>query len=227
MTSDYLSMPQGEFFAWEQNFLEVATPKAVTWGVPPAQMAELNSGQTAYEDAYNAGNKSKKGTRTGEQTQTLNEKTKSFKGLIRAFVKQFLNGNPAVTPTDRKALGITVYKTFRSASETPKSVPDIFIESLTGSRLKITARQQPDALGRASRGKPKEAAEFEVALWPGDNPPPNGDLCLIKVQSKRSPTIVNMNPSDAGKSVYGWGRWIGHKKQLGAWSAQDKEIIGN
>ncbi len=221
----YLPQTEESFNEWQDNFGEKLAPNIAKWEIPPSEADDLTKLRTAYEAAYNVANMGKKTTRTGEQIRAKDTATSAYKSALRQFVNKNLSFNELVTESDKVALRITVRDKSRTLSGTPESMPDLFAEPLNGSRLKVTARQQPHADGRARRGRPDDASCFELAIWLGNSPPADGDPCLDKRRFTRTPCTIKLPAEDAGKLLTIYARWIGHLGQLGPWSMQFDAMV--
>ena len=223
--ADFLPGDEAGFWDWQDNFIGGVTPNILAWGITAPQLAVLTGLQSPYLTAYAAANKGKKTVRTTAQNNTKKTTTKSYKSGIRAFVKQFIAFNSAITDDQRKTLGVTVRDKVRTPSTTPTAIPDLFVAPMKSSRFKVTARQQPDAQGRRKRGKPKDTKEFEIAVWIGDNAPLTGDSVAMKLRFGKSPGIIPIDPLNVGKTASLYARWIGKKGQLGPWSNPEEEVV--
>lgn len=223
---DYLPRGEAEFFEWQNNFVDLVSTNAAAWNITPAELGVLTALQTDYLPKYDVANKSKSTTRTSQQVLAKNASTKEYKKGVRKFVKQHIAFNDAVTDDDRLALKVTVRDTVRTPSGTPVTVPDLFLDTLKGSRVKVNVRQQPDANGVSKRGKPDDASAFEAAVWVGANPPDDPELCPRKERSGKTSLILAFTPEDVGKTILVWVRWIGLNGQKGSWNGPEEEVVG-
>jgi hypothetical protein len=223
---DYLPKGEAEFFEWQDNFVPMVTTNAAAWNITPLELGVLTALQTDYLPKYAVANKSKSTTRTSQQVLAKNTSTKNYKAGVRKFVKQHIAFNDAVTDDDRLALKVNVRDTVRTPSGTPATVPDAFLDSLKGSRIKITVRQQPDASGVSKRGKPDDASAFEAAVWTGANPPSNPEDCPRKERSSKTTLTLEFAAADIGKTISVWVRWIGLAGQKGSWNGPEEEVVG-
>lgn len=222
---DYIPAGEKEFFDWQNNFATILAAGAATWNVPTATLTSLDSLRNDYENKYALANKGKKASRTPLQIKQKKDATKLYEAAIRQVVKEFLAFNSLVSDDDRLNLGITVRDFIKTASTTPKTIPVLTVLPVNGSRLKITVKQQPDADGISRRGKPEDAASFEVAIWIGDGAPKDGDKCTIKHEYTKSPVTLSFSPEDSNKDATIFVRWIGYGKQQGSWSNGITEVI--
>ncbi|MBK5286620.1 MAG: hypothetical protein JJE25_14595 [Bacteroidia bacterium] len=223
---DYLPKGEAEFNEWQDNFIPIVTANEIAWNIANAALVALVDLQADYQPKYAVANKSKSTTRTGQQVKAKNLSTAAYKKGVRKFVNQYIAFNDVVTDDDRLAMKVTVRDTVRTPSGIPASVPDIFIDTMKGSRIKVTVRQQPDEEGRSKRGKPDDAAQFEVAVWAGDNAPDDPEDFPRKERSGKSPLVLAFAPADKGKAVNVYARWIGHKGQEGTWAGPEDDVVG-
>lgn len=223
---DYLPKGEAGFNEWQDNFMPIVVANKVPWNISPTALIALQALQADYKPKYLVANKSKSTTRSGQQVKAKNLSTAAYKKGVRKFVKQFIAFNDLVTDDDRVSMKVTVRDTVRTPSGTPASVPDIFIDTMKGSRIKVTVRQQPDSEGRSKRGKPDDAAQFEVAVWVGANAPADPEEFPRKERSGKSPLVLAFAPADKGKAVFVYARWIGHKGQEGTWAGPEDDVVG-
>ncbi len=225
MTRDYMPQTEEKFFGWQKNFTEQVTKNLAAWNIPPAAAEALSTAKAAYDPAYEVANLANKAIRTPQQTKRKNVATDDYRKAIRKFVKQWLAFNDAVSDDQRLALGITIVDVVRSATGVPATIPDVVVEPMPGSKLKVSYRQAPGADGTSRRGKPSDAAEIEIAAWIGPDAPASGESCFIKSRYSKGPVVLRFSGDDAGKTVYIFARWIGKGKQPGDWGNAVIEII--
>ena len=225
MNKDYIPPREDAFNEWQTNFGVVLTPNIAAWGIPIAAADDLTKQKAAYEKAYEVANMGKQNTRTKQQIQAKDDATVAYKASLRLFVKNYLAFNTLVEDQERLALGITVRDKVRTRSERPNSVPDLFCTTASGNRIIVTVRQQPNSDGRNRRGKPADADGFQLALSMGINPPPEAEDCTNKILYTKSPVEIISLPSEAGKTLTVYARWIGKTGQPGLWSQAIQEVV--
>lgn len=221
---DWLPKAESGFFDWQHNFDEKLEPNLAKWGIPVEETNNLTKARDTYLPAYDVANKGKINTRTKQQIQDKNDATIAYQKEIRRFTKQWLSFNNKISNGERLALGIPIPDTVRTDSGVPASVPDMFITPLNGNSVKVTVRQQPDADGRSGRGKPADAAAFQLAIFVGENPPA-AEACIDKREFTKSPVQLTFQPADANKTVTVYARWIGFAQQKGKWCQASQEVV--
>ena len=225
MSRDYIPSQEEPFNEWQMNFSAVLAPNIAAWAIPVTAVDALTKQKADYEKAYAVANKGKINSRTREQVLAKNEATTSYKKSLRAFVMSNLAFNDLVTDPDRLLLGIRVRDNIRTKSGVPASVPDLFCTPVSGNRILVTVRQQPNSDGRSKRGKPADADGFQLSLSLGVEPAVAAEDCKTKILYKRSPAEIKNLPQDAGKILTVYARWIGMSGQLGQWSQGIEEVV--
>lgn len=225
MAKDYVPGTEKGFFDWQLNFYSILILNLVKWKIPEDATKDVNEKKDKYDPAYDAANEGKKKVRTAQQVKAKNDATLDYKKSLRKFVREWIAFNSNITDNERLAFQVTVQDTVRTPSGAPKGVPDMFLEPLNSSSIKVTVRQNPDSDGRSKRGRPADASGFELAVWIGPNPPANGDACLDRRLFTRSPKELQFKSEDVGKVVTFFARWIGKKQQTGKWSQCIQEVV--
>lgn len=225
MAKDYLPLPEEEFFEWQDNFGPIVQANLVKWGIPATETDAMAKAQADYLPAYAAANKGKKNVRSTEQIVSKNKTTGVYKKAIRAFVNKWISFNNAVSDNERSAMRLPIRDATRTPSTKPATIPSVVVVPMPGSNLKVTVRQAPDNKGVSKRGKPEDAAKFEIAAWIGANAPVDGDGCTMRKVYSKSPVMIKFSGSEAAKIATIFVRWIGHNNQEGDWSNGVEEVI--
>ncbi len=222
---DYIPAKQQEFNSWQSSFMEVLYQHQKDWQIPEAAVRELDDLQAIYSAAYAVGNKILLSSRTNVQASQLKKATMDYEAVLRRFIANHIRFNPFVSDSGKVALAVTVPDRTRTPRGTPVTIPFVSTMGVKGARVKIFVEQEPGKEGTSRRGKPKDAARIEVAVFVGEDAPSNPDLFPQKSQWGRSPVMINFNSDQAGSFVIIYARFVGYNNIGGHWSARHREII--
>jgi len=225
MAKSFIPLTDGAFNAWQVNFISVLQDNLDSWGIAESQITPLYTLQTAWTTAYTAGGKGAKGVRSSQQVKAKNMARKSYVSSIRAFVKQWITGNTAVTADQRVALGVALPVTHRTPAPVPATVPVIAAEQSSGTQIILSFKQQPGQDGNSRRGKPPHVGRLEFCYKVGDPAPASVGDCNLLASATRSPLKLNFDYPDAGKKMYGFGRWVNTRNQPGPWTPAPVMVV--
>jgi hypothetical protein len=204
---------------WVRNFMMVLSANAARWGIAGTLVTALGLLVTAFENAYAKRTQPDAGKVSVEQKKLA---LKALKKGTQDMVNGHINHNQSVTPDDRVALGLYVYKSGKSP--VPALTTTVVLRAVAGLVRQvvvyITDSATPD-----KRGKPYGALFAELACGVLDSPPAGvGDLPRVITATKWS-VILTFREEDRGKTVYIAGHWKGTGQKEGPWSAIISVII--
>lgn len=209
---DYLPSSDTEFIAWMHNFIGYASDNAAVLGLTAGDLTPIQAQQTTLENSYSdfmaaqAQAASKRQEKDDERT--VQEK------LVRPLVAR-LQAFTHVTDAQRRALGMTVRSTSRTAAATPTSRPIATID--TSKRLRhIIAFVDEDSPN--SRAKPDGVTGCEIWMKVGEPSPAGPDELKYLATDTRSPYVAEFEAADAGKMAFYMLRWVNTRGERGPWS---------
>jgi hypothetical protein len=219
ITPYYFPSKEADAGPWARNFMLVLSENAGRWGIAGPPVSALGVLVTAFEGAYGKRMLPDSGKVSVEQK---NLALKALKKGIQDMVNGHINHNPAVTPDDRVALGLYVYKPGKSPVPAPATT--VVLRAVPGLVRQI-AVYFTDSATPDKRGKPYGAEFMELACGVFPSPPAGvGDLPR-SVTATRSPAILSFREEDRGKTVYLAGHWKGSGTKEGPWSAIISAIV--
>lgn len=180
MAADYIPRNEEDFNEWQVNFMEVLTPAAPGWNVPPAVVTGLTTRQTDWTPKYAAGRD--EADPKPSQRVAKNDSRKLYIKAIRKAVKEALAFNPVVTNENRQTLGITIPDTERTRVAVPDRAPTVVIDKLAhlSHKLRIT-----DPLNPGSKKKPAGVTRINVYRFVGTTAPASvGQYTLMGSSTK-------------------------------------------
>ena len=221
MAGDYIPHPDGDFDAWQINFITYASAHAADLGldplvdIPPLTPAHGiwtsdYPANTAAQAAAEAARQAKDGARGG------------LEGVIRPLVAR-LQASPEVDDAERQALGITVRDRIPSAVDVPKSRPVVSID--TSQRLQHTIDFADEA---TPTRKAKPAGVRGAQLWVkiGDPAPLDPSELTFLATDTRTPYVATFAGADANQVAHYMLRWENTRGEAGPWSETASATIG-
>ncbi|MBS3913046.1 MAG: hypothetical protein KG003_00960, partial [Bacteroidetes bacterium] len=126
MAASYVPLKKSAFSVFEINLLTIVVANAGAWGILPADVTDLQALQTAFQNAWAISQVSQTATPTDRQTTNL--AMAEYVTAIRAFVKQWLKYNPAITPAEMTSMGVTINSTTRHHEPVPAFPPIVSVQ---------------------------------------------------------------------------------------------------
>ena len=218
--SDWIPPQDADFNGFGNTYVNYAVANAATLGLTTAQTDALTAARTAWLASYPA-------YLTGQQTQQSLTATKTtnrdtFAGVMRAVGGQ-LQSNPAVTDTQRQAMGLPVHDTIKTPVAPITTRPVLKIE--TEQRLRHTIRFTDESTP-TSRRKPAGAIGLELWMKRGGPPPTGIGECEPLGLITNSPNVEEFEPADGGKTIHYLARWQTTRGDKGPMSATTSATVG-
>jgi hypothetical protein len=204
---------------WTRNFVLVLAANATRWGIAEALVTALSALVTAFEAAYTKHLQPDSGKVSTEQK---NLALKALKKGVRDMVNGHINHNPAVTPDDRVALGLYVYKANKTPVPKPETTVVLRVEAGLVRELVVYFT---DSATTESRKKPYGVEAAELACGVLAAPPAEVEDLPRSVTASKSPAILTFREEDRGKTVYLAGRWKTARQKAGPWSGIVSAIV--
>ncbi len=127
MAGNYIPRPDGDFDAWQANFITYASANAAALGLDPlVDIPPLTAAQTTWSSDRAAHTAAQAAAQAARQAKVAARD--SFVGVIRPLVG-VLQASADVDDTERKALGITVPDTTPTPVGPPTTRPLVTVDS--------------------------------------------------------------------------------------------------
>ena len=221
MAADYIPGADGEFDAWQDNFITYASANAVALGldplidIPPLTTAQTiwtadRAANTAAQAAAEAARQAKDAARGG------------LEGVIRPLVAR-LQASSAVDDAERQALGITVRDTIPTPVEPPTTRPVISVD--TSQRLRHTIGFADEATP-TRKAKPAGVRGAQIWVKIGDPAPVDPSELTFLATDTRTPYVADFDGADANKVAHYMLRWESTRGEPGPWSETASATIG-
>ena len=150
--------------------------------------------------------KNKTNATTSQREETALAR-KDLTKWMRKFVKRNVYDNPMMNDADVSETGLKPHKTTKTKVTKPDTTPLMAYENGPGHSIDAFYRSAPKTKGNKGTGKPDGVALVEIAVWVGDNPPPDPKDWLRKVTGTKNPINIAFAALDAGKVASFAARW--------------------
>jgi hypothetical protein len=214
---DYIPKKDSELVPWGANFNSKVAANASRWGIPPEEVADLQSAYDAFVPLYR---KADSPERTTVIVAEKNAARKKLVALICAMAG-FRLKNPIITSAERVDMGLHVRDTTPTTIDVPKTRPELSIEVVDFRRLKVSFRDH----GSKSRAKPYGIDGAAIIFAALDAPPADHSALTCSVLATRTPHIIECTEEERGKTLYVAACWQNKKGQKGPWSEIISAIV--
>ena len=221
MAADYIPAPDGDFNAWQDNFVTYATANAAALGLDPlVDIPPLAAAQTTWTTDYAANTAAQAAAQAARQAKGAARS--AFEAVVRPLVG-VLQASAAVDDTERKALGITVPDTTPTPVGPPTTRPLVTVD--TAQRLQHTIAFQ-DELTPTSKAKPAGVRGAQIWVKIGDPPPVDPNELTFLATDTRTPYVTDFDGADGNKVAHYMLRWESTRGETGPWSETASATIG-
>jgi hypothetical protein len=222
MATDYIPDPDNDFTTWLANLLTYAAANAAALGLVPADLAPLTAQQTAWTAALTDHGAAQAGARSAREAKDAARH--ALETAVRALVKR-LQASADVDDAERRALGITVADTVRTATspEAAASRPRGAVDA--AQRLRHTIAFFDEATP-TRRAKPAGVMGCEIWVKIGDPAPTDPTQCQFLALDTATPYTAEYPGANAGKTAHYLLRWVTTRGDKGPWSETVSATIG-
>ena len=218
---DYIPSADGEFDAWQSNFVTYATANAAALGLDPlVDIPPLAAAQGVWSTDYAANTAAQAAAQAARQAKVAARD--SYESVIRPLVG-VLQASADVDDGERAALGITVPDTKPTPVGPPTSRPVVTVD--TAQRLQHTIAFG-DELTPTSRAKPDGVRGAQIWVKIGDPPPVDPNELTFLATDTRTPYVANFDGADGNKVAHYMLRWESTRGETGPWSETASATIG-
>ena len=211
----YIPEQQAIFYSWQKNYLNGIVAESVGWGIPPAEITDLQGLQTIYEALYLTGSKEQKITRTIREAEEFRTAEKNYKAGIRKFNSKWISKNDSVTSAQKLELGVTVQDTVPTRIEAVNFAPQVVVDKISGGMhtLRFINPEDPDSKKMPYGQKIILRTVVSTANLPEDQIPWSGSETVKRFLHEVSFTI-----GDKGKTAYYIACYESNRGERGPWS---------
>ena len=221
MAGDYIPRPDGDFDAWQTNFVDYAVANAIALGLDPiVDIPPLTAAQGVWASDYPANTAAQAAAEAARQAKV--GARSAFEGVVRPLVAR-LQASPEVDDTERQALGITVRDTIATPVQPPTTRPVVSVD--TSQRLRHTIAFA-DELAPTSKAKPDGVRGAQLWIKIGDPAPVGASELTFLATDTRTPYVADFTGTDANKVAHYMLRWENTRGETGPWSETASATIG-
>ena len=218
MATSFIPTSDAKFNDWQSNLLAKLQQGAKKWGIPTAQMTELENLKKEFEIRYTAADNP--ATRTRAAVTMKNEARKAYESAIRSVLKAYVTYNPAVSDEDRINMGLPIHKTSRTSVAVPATYPEYTVET----SLRQIIIHFRDA-GKERKAKPTGVGGALIRWDILDTPPTKAIDLLNSALDTASPYTLRFTENQRGSRVYFALAWQNTKGEVGPWSEIGMAIV--
>ncbi len=221
MAGDYIPRPDGDFDAWQANFITYATANAAALGLDPlVDIPPLTAAQTPWTTDRAANTAAQSAAQSARQAKDVSRG--GLEGVIRPLVAR-LQASGDVDDAERAALGITVPDTIPTPVVPPVTRPVVSVD--TSQRLQHTI-SFADELTPTRKAKPDGVRGAQVWVKIGDPAPVDPSELTFLATDTRTPYVATFDGGDANKVAHYMLRWESTRGEPGPWSETASATIG-
>lgn len=202
----YIPARDGDFNVWVNNFADYIAANYVALGLSLSDSNAMQSLESTWNTAYNA---AIAGSTRGPMTVNVKDTAKTNAVQRARQLAVIIQANPAITDSQKTALGITLRKTNKTPIPPPTSSP--LLTFIAATPLQHTLRWA-DQTTPALRAMPFGVVALELDVWvftpitPPPPPGPPGPPTMVLTLTKQ-PAAINFTSDQIGKMAFYQGNW--------------------
>lgn len=203
-------------FDYQRNLITRCIAGATAWGITPAKLTALAPFRTAYETAFLAA--SNTGLQNPAATAARDASWVAYLPYIEDLLKHNILNNVAISAADKVALAIhTTGGNTTAPAPAPATMPIVSLVPEEAAALHVV---YADAATPSIHSKPANVAFLEV-VYKFDAPAPASPAeCHERINVSRSHEAIHFEPTQRGKTIYAYARWVNRNGKQGPWSGQ-------
>ncbi len=219
--ADYIPAADGDFDAWQDNFITYATANAAALGLDPLiDIPPLTAAQGVWTTDRAANTAAQAAAESARQAKVAARG--GLEGLVRPLVAR-LQASAAVDDAERQALGITVRDTIATPVVAPITRPVVSVD--TSQRLQHTIGFADEATP-TRKAKPDGVRGAQIWVKIGDPVPIDPSELTYLATDTRTPYVAAFAGADANKVAHYMLRWESTRGEPGPWSETASATIG-
>lgn len=215
----YIPTDDTKFDIFQNILLSAVSNHYVSWEIPVEEIEKLKELQKTWKELriktfspYH---------RTHQDVKLKNENKKAYLGLIRTFVKQWIQKNQKMADSDRVRAGFKLNARSIPPKYTPPPhlIPDVLMKYMENSevRIRLIPPKKRSRYGLIKKtGKPDNVEYIQLVYDIGEHKGGPTE-CRFRVMLTKMFTTLYFDPADAGKLVTLYARYMNHKHEPGPW----------
>ena len=209
---DFIPEKDADFNNWANSYVKDVKINFAALGLTQLQATNLDNAFAAWESGYTGHSAALAAADAALQIK-LSTNT-ALKTIIREYTK-IIQANPAITNSQKAALGITVYKATRTPSPVPTTRPIADVDNRQRFEHIIHFFNEGS---HKSKAKPEGVRGCEIWCKVGGTAPLDSSELKFLATDTKTPYIARFEGTDAGKTVHYMLRWINTRSEVGPWS---------
>jgi len=208
-------------FDFMNNTLTYCVPNAVAWSIPDDVIKDLQTKGVNYSKNYAIANNRQ--TQSPAATVARDASWSIVKPPLVDLYNDYLINNDAISAADKQALNIYTVNNGGSAPiPAPVTTPTVTLTAIQIAVLKVLFT---DSDTPGSHAKPNGISFCELWYKIDGAAPASPDECPDSCYISRSGSTMVFEPTQRGKTIYVYARWVTRTGKTGQWSAQFSAII--
>lgn len=213
---DFIPRRDGDFDAWQKNYVAYAVAHSPALGLTHADVDALEDLQTGWRKKL--GQNTEALAMAEASTAAKREARAAFEQLLRSISAR-IRATATIDDAERAALGLSLM----SGPPTPSPAPDSFpVLALAGADRLLHRIHLADNLSPLRKTRPRgmAGAELRLFLSPPNTPAPADPADFdFYALATRTPALVEFAAADGGLTAHYVARWLSTRGQPGPWSA--------
>lgn len=208
-------------FEVSNTVLRMITESGEKWGVPRSVTTDFTTVMADYNSNYQVANN--RSTQSPGATAARNASWSPVKVQLTEIYNNYFLNNPAISVSDKEILGINIINQGGKAPfPAPTSTPNV---TLSSEQISILYVVFSDSATPNSHAKPEGVAFCEICYKIDGVAPVTPEECPLNKYISRSHEPLVFEPSQRGKVVYLYARWVNRNSKTGPWSGVFTSII--
>jgi len=223
MAKESYSIPisPSECYDVSNTVLRMLIKFGAQWKVPAPVITDFQTLMDGYNSTYQVA--SNRSTQSPGATAARKAAWSNTKPLLVEIYNSYLVNNPDISVSDKEAMGIFVINQGgKTPYPAPTTIPNITLSSEQISLLYVLFN---DSATPSSHAKPEGVAFCELRYKIDGASPTSPEECSQSAYVSRSHEAIVFEPSQRGKVVYGYARWINRNSKTGPWGGLVTTVI--
>ncbi|MBP1640373.1 MAG: hypothetical protein H6Q17_1956 [Bacteroidetes bacterium] len=206
---------------YQKSVVSYSETKAVLWSIPAEFMADLKISSADYDQKSMVANN--RSTQCPAATAAREDSWNTLAPKLDKLYLKYLLNNDAISASDKQVLNIY---TVSHGGATPYAAPATTpILNLSSEKISVLSVIFSDSATPSSHAKPEGVAFCELKYKVDGEVPTSPDSCPDGCFISRSHDPIVFEPSQRGKTVYAYGRWVNRNSKSGPWGSMVTAII--
>ena len=209
----YIPPKDADLAAWAANFSTLLTASPGTYGLTPTNASTVASAQAAWAAAYAL--VTSNSTKTPATVSAKNSAKVIMLATVRPLAQQ-ISKNPAVSASDKTAIGVNPNTSVPSPITAPTTAPTLTVQS--ASSLGHIIRFRDSTASPSVKAKPYGVIQVQMYGLISATPVTDPTTMALVGTPTKSPCTITWTSASLGKTAYYAARWVTRTGLVGPWS---------